>query len=164
MVDARVDAIVNAANSRLAHGGGLAAAIASVAGPELERECDLLPEVPTGSAVATTAGNLAATWVIHAVGPTWHGGDRGEPALLASAYRSSIQVAAEIGARSVAFPSLSTGIFGYPIELAAPTAIASVREAWAEHADAIDAVAFYLFGDEEFEVFAHAGGPRPGAS
>lgn len=157
VVFAETDAIVNAANSRLAHGGGLAAAIADAAGPELSEACDRIAEVPTGSAVATTAGDLAATWVIHAVGPVWQGGHSREAELLASAYRSSVQVAAVVGARSIAFPSLSTGIFGYPLELAAPIAVSAVREAWAEHADAIDAVVFCLYMDEEFDVFEQAG-------
>jgi len=157
VVYATTDAIVNAANSRLMHAGGLARAIADAAGPALWAACDLIDEVPTGSAVATTAGNLAATWVIHAVGPVWQGGHSGEAELLAGAYRSSLQVAAEIGARSVAFPSISTGIFGYPLELAAPVAITAVREAWAEHADAIDEVAFYLYTEREYGVFARAG-------
>ena len=159
VVYATTDAIVNAANSRLMHGGGLARAIADAAGPALWAECDLIDEVPTGSAVATTAGDLAATWVIHAVGPIWQGGGSGEAELLASAYRSSIQVAAEVGARSVAFPSISTGIFGYPLELAAPVAIAAVRDAWAEHRDVIDAVVFCLFTEDELRVFAGAGPP-----
>ncbi len=157
VVYATTDAIVNAANSRLMHAGGLARAIADAAGPALQAECDLIAEVPTGSAVATTAGNLAATWVIHAVGPVWEGGHSGEAELLAGAYRSSLEVAAEVGARSVAFPSISTGIFGYPLELAAPVAIAAVREAWAEHADAIDAVVFHLYSDREFDMFMRAG-------
>jgi len=156
VVDAQVDAIVNAANSHLAHAGGLARAIAQAAGPELQRACDAIAEVPTGTAVATPGGRLKARWVIHAVGPVWHGGDVGEPELLASAYRSAIEVAAQIGARSVAFPSISTGIFGYPLELAAPVAVASVRSAWAQHADQLDAVAFHLFTEREFEAFSAA--------
>ncbi len=160
VVHARVDAIVNAANSRLIHGGGLARAIAESAGPALQDECARIADVPTGSAVATTAGRLAARWVIHAVGPVWEGGRAGEPELLTSAYRSSVEVAAAIGARSIAFPSISTGVFGYPLELAAPIAIAAVRDAWAEHADAIDVVAFHLYTDEEFGVFSRAGGAR----
>ncbi len=160
VVFAPADAIVNAANSQLAHVGALARAISDGAGPALQAECDRIAEVPTGSAVATTAGRLAATWVIHAVGPVWRGGQSGEANLLASAYRSSLRVAAEVGARSVALPSISTGMFGYPLELAAPIAVASVRDAWAEHADAIDAVAFYLYSDEEFAVFTRAAGGR----
>ena len=156
VVDAQVDAIVNAANSHLAHAGGLARAIAQAAGPELQRACDAIAEVPTGTAVATPGGRLKARWVIHAVGPVWHGGDVGEPVLLASAYRSAIEVAAQIGARSVAFPSISTGIFGYPLELAAPIAVASVRSAWAQHADQIEAVAFHLFTEREYEAFSAA--------
>ena len=157
VVYATTDAIVNAANSRLMHAGGLARAIADAAGPALWAACDLIDEVPTGSAVATTAGNLAATWVIHAVGPVWQGGHSGEAELLAGAYRSSLQVAAEIGARSVAFPSISTGIFGYPLERAAPIAVAAVRAAWAEHSGAIDAVAFYLYSEREYVEFVRAG-------
>ena len=157
VVHALSDAIVNAANSRLVHGGGLARAIADAAGPALLAECDRIPDVPTGSAVATTGGDLAATWVIHAVGPVWEGGHRGEAELLAAAYRSSLRVAAEVGARSVAFPSISTGIFGYPLELAAPVAVTAVREAWAEHAAAIDEVAFYLYTERELGVFTRAG-------
>jgi len=156
VVFATTDAIVNAANSHLMHAGGLARAIADAAGPALSAECDLIDEVPTGSALATTAGDLAARWVIHAVGPVWHGGDSGEAELLASAYRSSLEVAVEVGARSIAFPSISTGIFGYPLELAAPVAIGAVREAWAEHAGAIDAVAFHLYSDREFDLFVRA--------
>ena len=157
VVHATTDAIVNAANSHLMHAGGLARAISDGAGPALEAECARIAEVPTGSAVPTTAGDLAATWVIHAVGPVWEGGGNGEADLLASAYRSALGVAAEVGARSVAFPSISTGIFGYPLELAAPVAIAAVREAWAEHIDAIDAVAFHLYSEREFDEFVRAG-------
>jgi O-acetyl-ADP-ribose deacetylase len=157
VVYATTDAIVNAANSRLMHAGGLARAIADAAGPALWAECDLIDEVPTGSAVATTAGDLGATWVIHAVGPVWEGGRSGEAELLASAYRSAVDVAAEVGARSVAFPSISTGIFGYPLELAAPIAVAAVRAAWAEHGGAIDAVAFYLYSEREYVEFVRAG-------
>jgi len=156
VVDADAEAIVNAANSHLAHAGGLARAIAQAAGPELQRACDAIAEVPTGTAVATTAGRLRARWVIHAVGPIWSGGDAGEPELLAGAYRSAIEVAAQIGARSIAFPSLSTGIFGYPLELAAPIAVASVRTAWAQHAGRIDAIAFHLFTEREYEAFSAA--------
>jgi len=109
-----VDAIVNAANSYLRHGGGVARAIADAAGPELVSESEKAPFVPTGSALATGAGRLPCRQVIHAVGPVWSGGENDEPGLLASAYRSSLTVAEELGCNSVAFPSISTGIFGFP--------------------------------------------------
>ena len=111
-----VDVIVNAANSDLAHGGGVAAAIARAAGPDLRRESAEYPRVPVGGAGVTTAGELPARWVVHAVGPVWSGGDDGEPELLAGAYSSALGKAIDLGARSIAFPSISTGIFGYPIE------------------------------------------------
>ena len=157
------DAIVNAANSHLGGGGGVDGAIHSAGGPaimaDLERRYGPpgVRSCPTGSAVVSAAGTLPASWVIHAVGPVWQGGRSGEAELLASAYRSSLQVAVEIGARTVAFPSISTGIFGYPLELAAPVAVAAAREAWAAHTDAIDVVAFYLYSEREFDEFMHAG-------
>jgi O-acetyl-ADP-ribose deacetylase (regulator of RNase III) len=126
ITEQRVDAIVNAANSELAHGGGVAAAIARAAGPELARESAAHPRVPVGAAGVTTAGELPARWVIHAVGPVWRGGGEGEPELLASAYRSALATATELGARSIAFPSISTGIYGYPIDAAAEIAIATL--------------------------------------
>jgi O-acetyl-ADP-ribose deacetylase (regulator of RNase III) len=123
------DAIVNAANSALGAGGGVCGAIFRAAGPGLAEACDALAPCPTGDARATPGFALAARWIIHAVGPVWHGGDRGEPDLLASAYRRSLAVADEIGARSVAFPAISTGIFGYPLDLATNTAVETVRRA-----------------------------------
>jgi O-acetyl-ADP-ribose deacetylase (regulator of RNase III) len=123
------DAIVNAANSALAAGGGVCGAIFRAAGPGLAEACDAVAPCPTGDARATPGFALPARFVIHAVGPVWHGGDRGEPDLLASAYRRSLAVADEIGARSVAFPAISTGIFGYPLDLATATAVDAVRTA-----------------------------------
>jgi O-acetyl-ADP-ribose deacetylase (regulator of RNase III) len=122
-----VDAIVNAANERLAPGGGVCGAIHRAAGPELAAECARLGPCATGDAVATAGYELPARWVIHAVGPVWHGGDRDEVELLASTYRRSIEVADELGATSIAFPAISTGIFGFPAELAARTAVATLR-------------------------------------
>lgn len=126
ITEQRVDAIVNAANPGLAHGGGVAAAIARAAGPALVRESAVHPRVPVGAAAVTTAGELAAQWVIHAVGPVWRGGDEGEEELLASAYRAALAAAAGLGASSIAFPSISTGVYGYPIEAAAGVAITTL--------------------------------------
>lgn len=123
----RADVIVNAANSDLAHGGGVAAAIARAAGPELWRESVAHPRVPVGEAAVTTAGDLPARWVVHAVGPIWSGGGSGEEELLDRVYRAALTAATGLGARSIAFPSISTGTYGYPIEAAAATAIAALH-------------------------------------
>src|SRR5215470_359760 len=124
-----VDAVVNAANSGLARGGGVCGAIFAAAGPELDAACAALSGCPTGDAKATPGFRLPARWIIHAVGPVWHGGDTGEPDLLASAYRRSLAVADEIGARSVAFPAISTGIYGYPLDPATDIAVRTCTEA-----------------------------------
>lgn len=124
----RVDAIVNAANEALTPGGGVCGAILRAGGDEIFEECARLGGCATGDAKATGAGRLPATYVIHAVGPVWRGGAQGEAGLLASAYRRSLEVAAEVGCRTIAFPALSTGIYGYPPELAAPVAVGTVRE------------------------------------
>ena len=123
------DAIVNAANSGLAAGGGVCGAIFRAAGAGLAEACDAVAPCATGDARATPGFALPARWIIHAVGPVWHGGGHGEPELLASAYRRSLAVADAIGARSVAFPAISTGIFGYPLDLATATAVETVRSA-----------------------------------
>jgi O-acetyl-ADP-ribose deacetylase (regulator of RNase III) len=151
------DAIVNAANSALAGGGGVDGAIHRAGGPaimaDLERRYGRGRHCPTGSAVASEAGNLPAKWVIHAVGPIWRGGSAGEPDLLASAYRTSMRLAAELGATSIAFPSISTGVYGYPVDLAAQIAIDTVSDVLAMEPGSIERVTFVLFSRDALEVF-----------
>ena len=147
----RVDAIVNAANSSLLGGGGVDGAIHRAGGPAILEECRRLGGCETGDAKATTAGNLPARWVIHTVGPVWHGGGQGEPELLASAHRRSLEVARELGARTVAFPAISCGVYGYPVQLAAPIAVGVARELEPE----FELIRFVLFNDDTREAFTN---------
>jgi O-acetyl-ADP-ribose deacetylase len=144
-----VDAIVNAANSGLARGGGVCGAIFAAAGPELDGACAELGGCPTGDAKATPGFRLPARWIIHAVGPVWHGGDAGEPDLLASAYRRSLEVADEIGARSVAFPAISTGIYGYPLDAATEIAVNTCKESETN----VELIKFVAFDDRTLAAY-----------
>jgi O-acetyl-ADP-ribose deacetylase (regulator of RNase III) len=152
LTEQRVDAIVNAANTSLLGGGGVDGAIHRAGGPAILAECRLLGGCDTGDAKATTAGLLPARWVIHAVGPVWRGGEAGEPELLASAHRRSLEVARDLGARTVAFPAISCGIYGYPPELAAPVAIEAARAFESDFGE----IRFVFLADRLREVFSRA--------
>lgn len=153
-----VDAIVNAANSQLIGGGGVDGAIRRAGGPAIEQECAAIRArqggCPTGSAVITGAGRLQARYVVHAVGPIWQGGTHGEAELLASAYLSSLALAAECGARTVAFPSISTGVYGYPVAQAARVALKVIRSELS--GERFEEVRFVLFSEANFAVYAEA--------
>ena len=147
-----VDAIVNAANEALAPGGGVCGAIHRAGGDEIFDECAMIGGCATGDAKATGAGTLPARYVIHAVGPIWHGGGAGEADLLASAYRRSLEVAEAHRCRTVAFPALSTGIYGYPPGLAAPVALGAVSPV----ADRFDEVRFVFLDDDVRRLYEEA--------
>jgi O-acetyl-ADP-ribose deacetylase len=153
----KVDAIVNAANSRLAGGGGVDGAIHRRGGPAIMAETDAkYPDgCPTGSAVITGAGNMPAKYVIHAVGPIWSGGNRGEAGLLAGAYRRSLDLAVENGCRSIAFPALSTGAYRYPMDQAARVALRTAIEFLGQQ-EALELVRFVLFDAGAYGAFAAA--------
>ena len=154
-----VDVIVNAANNSLLGGGGVDGAIHRAGGSQILAECRRLREsslkggLPTGDAVATTAGRLPAQWVVHTVGPVYSG-DPSRRSLLESAYRRSIEVAADLGARSLAFPAVSAGVYGWPADDAARVAVSSVRQALESRDTGIELVRFVLFSDELHRLFA----------
>lgn len=147
----KVDAIVNAANQQLIRGGGVDGAIHRAAGPKLQEECHQIGGCPTGEARITKGYNLPAKHVIHAVGPRWHGGGKGEAELLASCYRNALNLAVANKAKTVAFPGISTGIYGYPLEDATKIAITTVAKVL-EREPSIEQVRFVTFGDEATEV------------
>jgi O-acetyl-ADP-ribose deacetylase (regulator of RNase III) len=149
----RVDAIVNAANSSLLGGGGVDGAIHRAAGPELLEECRLLGGCPTGQAKVTRGYRLPAQAVIHTVGPVWHGGGSGEAELLASCYRNSLALAREQGLRTIAFPAISTGIYGYPVEQATRIALDETRRFVEASPDALDEVVFVCFGQPAYDAY-----------
>ena len=158
------DAIVNAANESLAGGGGVDGAIHRAGGPGIMRDLERrygpagVRRCPTGSAVASDAGDLPARWVIHAVGPVWRGGGAGEPDALASAYAASLRLADELGARDVTFPSISTGVYGYPVERAARIAVDTLRHGLAA-TQSVGRVTLILFSAETLEAFRGALAP-----
>ena len=153
-----VDAVVNAANSALAGGGGVDGAIHRAAGPSVMAELrERYDGCPTGSAVITAAGEMPARFIIHAVGPIWHGGREGEAELLASAYRTSLDRAGEAGAHSIAFAAISCGIYGYPLDEAADVALTAVREWLSTHpGGGVEDIIFVLRGEQVMAAFRGA--------
>ena len=146
------DAIVNAANERLRGGGGVDGAIHRAAGPELLEACKQYPNCPTGEVRITAAFKLSARWVIHAVGPVWQGGDAGEEDLLASAYRNALAAAQELGAASIAFPAISTGVYGFPKERAARVALKEIRS-WGAANRRPERVILVSFDEASAEIY-----------
>jgi O-acetyl-ADP-ribose deacetylase (regulator of RNase III) len=158
ITEMETDAIVNAANSSLMGGGGVDGAIHRKGGPRIFEECKKIraadwPEgLPTGKAVITSAGNLRARYVIHTVGPVWHGGNRGEPELLAEAYQNSLRIAVFNGLETVAFPSISTGAYGYPVVDASRVALKTVKN-FLEKEDKLSEVVFVLFSEHDLKIY-----------
>ena len=152
----KADAIVNAANCTLLGGGGVDGAIHRAAGPELLAECRTLHGCATGQAKITKGYKLPAKYVIHTPGPIWHGGDHGERELLASCYRSCLELALEHGCRTVAFPSISTGVYRFPLDRAAPIAVEAVRAFCAAHPGSFDQIAFVCFDQRTRDAYDRA--------
>src|SRR4030067_2798447 len=158
VTDMETDAIVNAANSSLMGGGGVDGAIHRKGGPKILEECKRIREntwpdgLPTGKAVITTGGNLKARYVIHTVGPVWHGGKHGESELLAEAYKNSLKLAVSKGLKTIAFPSISTGAYGYPMEKASKIALKTVEE-FLEKEDNLNEVLLVLFSKPDLEIY-----------
>jgi len=154
------DAIVNAANSSLMGGGGVDGAIHRTGGPAILDQCKQIVarqgRLPTGKAVITTGGNLKAKYVIHTVGPIWHGGNKGEPELLASAYKESLKLAAENNLNSISFPSISTGAYGYPVNQASKLAIDTVITLLSHSTTSLREAVFVLFDSQTFAAYASA--------
>lgn len=151
----KTEGVVNAANSGLAGGGGVDGAIHRAGGPMIMEECRRIGGCPTGRAVITGGGNLMAKYVIHTVGPVYRDGNRGEADLLASAYRESLTLARQKGLRSLAFPSLSTGAYGYPLEEAAAVAVKTVTDYIRSH-QVFERVGFVLFGNQAYQAYVQA--------
>ena len=153
--DVVAEAIVNAANSSLLGGGGVDGAIHRAAGPAVLEECDRLGGCAPGDAKITGAGRLSARYIVHAVGPVWRGGAEGEPELLASCHQRAIELADAHGCRRVAFPAISTGVYGYPLADAARVALASTHAALAR-STTVDEARFWLFDEDAYEAFSRA--------
>lgn len=151
-----VDAVVNAANSSLLGGGGVDGAIHQAAGPQLRQACSLLGGCDTGKVKSTDGFDLQANYVIHAVGPIWEGGEAFEDILLASCYREALAEGQRLGCRSIAFPSISTGAYGYPMHLAAPVALAALEEWLTEHPNVYNEVRMVCFDDATFAAYQTA--------